>query len=125
MSLVARYHRGAPPKPSHKHYRKRPAAEQRRIRQLAALVRIAEGLDRSHFQNVTALRARLTDEALSLSLATKGDPQLEVWAGSDERSMFEAEFGRALEITPTTIETRTPTRPDPPVSPATSTAAET
>jgi len=125
MSLVARYHRGALPRSSHKHYRRRSAAEQRRIRQLSALVRIAEGLDRSHFQNVTALRARLTDEALSLSLATKGDPQLEVWAAHDEGSMFEEEFGRALEVSSTTIETRTPTQPDPSVSHATPSSAET
>jgi exopolyphosphatase/guanosine-5'-triphosphate,3'-diphosphate pyrophosphatase len=119
MSLVARYHRGAPPKPSHKHYRKRPEREQRRVRQLAALVRIAEGLDRSHFQNVTALRARLSDEALTLSIATKADPQLEVWSGTEEGAMFEAEFGRALRVESTSIETRSVTSPDPSVSHAT------
>jgi exopolyphosphatase/guanosine-5'-triphosphate,3'-diphosphate pyrophosphatase len=104
MSLVARYHRGAPPTESDEHFRSQSADVQRRVRQLAALVRISEGLDRSHFQNVTALRAKLTPDALALSISTKADPQLEVWSGSEEGAMFEDEFGRALEVEPTTIE---------------------
>jgi exopolyphosphatase/guanosine-5'-triphosphate,3'-diphosphate pyrophosphatase len=124
MSLVARYHRGAPPKPSHEHYATRPDGEQRRIRQLASLVHIAEGLDRSHFQNVTALRARLTDAALILSIATKADPQLEVWSGTEEGALFENEFGRELRVEPTAIESRSPTQADPSVSHATPSAPD-
>jgi len=124
MSLVARYHRGAPPKPSHEHYATRPDGEQRRIRQLASLVHIAEGLDRSHFQNVTALRARLTDAALILSIATKADPQLEVWSGTEEGALFENEFGRELRVEPTAIEARSPTQADPSVSHATPSAPD-
>jgi len=119
MSLVARYHRGGTPEPSHKHYQNLSAEEQKRVRQLASLVRIAEGLDRSHFQNVVALRARLTDEALTLSVATKGDPQLEVWSGRELGTMFETEFDRRLEVTPTTIEAEVSDEAEPPVSHAT------
>mgnify|MGYP006280245717 CR=1 FL=1 len=124
MSLVARYHRGRAPKASDKYYRKQSEDVQRRVRQLASLVHIAEGLDRSHFQNVTALRARLTNEALKLSIATKGDPQLEVWSGSEEGAMFEAEFGRALRVEPTTIDVQPAEEPDPSVSHATVSATE-
>jgi exopolyphosphatase/guanosine-5'-triphosphate,3'-diphosphate pyrophosphatase len=119
ISLVARYHRGGPPKPSHAHYGACSQPVQRRIRQLASLLRIAEGLDRSHFQNVVALRARLTGEALTLSLATKGDPQLEVWSGQEEGHLFEEEFGRELRIESTDIEAQSPTQVEPPVSHAT------
>ncbi len=115
MSLVARYHRGASPDASHEHYRRLSTRQQTRVRQLASLVRIAEGLDRSHFQNVTALRARLTEEALHLHVATKGDPQLEVWSGEDRGAMFENEFGRTLEVAPTTIDAAAE-HPEPPVS---------
>jgi exopolyphosphatase/guanosine-5'-triphosphate,3'-diphosphate pyrophosphatase len=104
MSLVARYHRGTYPAPSHKHYRTLSSGQQKRVRQMASLVRIAEGLDRSHFQNVVALRARLTDDALNLSVATKGDPQLEVWSGMDRGEMFENEYGRALTVESTSID---------------------
>ena len=119
MSLVAQYHRGAPPTPTHKHYRKRSEEDQRRIRQLAGLLRIAEGLDRSHFQNVTALRARLSDEALTLSIATKGDPQLEVWSGTEESALFTEEFGRAFRVESADIDAEKSTSADPSVSHAT------
>lgn len=124
MSLVARYHRGRAPKASDSHYRTQSANVKRRVRQLASLVRIAEGLDRSHFQNVTALRARLTEEALKVSIATKGDPQLEVWSGGEEGAMFEEEFGRSLQVTPTSIDVQPTDEPDPSVSHATVSAPE-
>jgi len=119
MSLIARYHRGAVPESSHEHYRTLSPEEQARVRQLASLVRIAEGLDRSHFQNVIALRAHLSEEALTLSVATKGDPQLEVWSGKDQGKMFEEEFDRTLDVEPASIEARTPQEAEPTVSHAT------
>jgi len=119
MSLVARYHRGASPDPFHEHFGRRPAEEQRRIRQLSALLRIAEGLDRSHFQNVTALRAELTDERLLLSVATKGDPQLEVWSGTEEGTLFEEVFGCTFRVQSADIDTAKSTPANPSVSHAT------
>lgn len=122
MSLVARYHRGGEPSDSDRPFGDLPSRQRRRVRQLASLLRIAEGLDRSHFQNVVALRARLSPEALTLSIATKGDPQLEVWSGTEEGSMFETEFGRALTVESTTIEAEPTAQPEPPVSHATPSA---
>lgn len=107
MSLVAYYHRGPFPDPSDDPFGRLSSLQQRRVRRLAGLLRVAEGLDRSHFQNVVALRARLTDTALHLLLATKGDPQLEVWAAEEERALFESAFNRSLHVQPTEIPTRT------------------
>ena len=107
MALAAHYHRGPFPDPSDEHFGRLSPAQQRRVRQLAGLLRVAEGLDRSHFQNVVALRARLTDEALHLLLATKGDPQLEVWAAQDQGGLFELAFDRTLHVKPTEIPART------------------
>ena len=122
MSLVARYHRGPDPDPSHPHFGKRSPSEQRRIGQLAALVRISEGLDRSHFQNVVALRAKLTDDTLHLYVATKGDPQLEVWSAMEQGGLFEREFDRELTVESTTMDAGAITQANPPVTPATSTS---
>mgnify|MGYP006281354821 CR=1 FL=1 len=119
LSLIARYHRGADPQPDDKHFRKLTTEQQSRVRQLAALLRIAEGLDRSHFQNVTALRARLTDEALELQVATKGDPQLEVWAGEEEGALFESVFEHAIHVEPTTMKAHANGQTEPTVTHAT------
>ncbi len=98
MANVARYHRRAFPKSSHEAYMALSKAERRRVRRLAALLRLAEGLDRSHFQNVIRLEAHLTDEALHLRLTTKSDPALEVWGTRHAADLFEATFGRRVEV---------------------------
>lgn len=116
MALVARYHRGAPPNDTDEHYAALSDRDQRRVRQLTALLRIAEGLDRSHFQNVVAVRARLSAEVLRILVATKGDPQLEVWSGTREGALFESEFGRAVDVKPTSIEAQSTLQQQPPVS---------
>jgi exopolyphosphatase/guanosine-5'-triphosphate,3'-diphosphate pyrophosphatase len=121
MSLAALYHRGRRPDSTDEQYGRLSSEQQCRVRQLASLLRIAEGLDRSHFQNVVALRAQLSNRKLNLHVATKEDPQLEVWAAEDRGVMFEEEYGRSLSVEPTTIQADTE-YPDPPVSYVTSTS---
>jgi len=107
MGLVAHYHRGPFPERSDEDFGRLSSSQQRRVRQLGGLLRVAEGLDRSHFQNVEALRARLTEDALHIFLATKGDPQLEVWAAQEQGALFESSFGRLLHVEPTEIPAHT------------------
>lgn len=107
MALVAQYHRNSFPTPTDERLRDLSATLQNRVRQLTGLLRLAEGLDRSHFQNVVAVRARLTDRALHLLIATKGDPQLEIWAAQEQGVLFEETFNRHLHVDPTEISTRT------------------
>lgn len=106
MALVARYHRDRFPDTSDERLGELSRGHRCRVRKLAALVRVAEGLDRSHFQNVVALRARLTDSSLHLFLATKGDPQLELWAAKEEGALFETAFDREIHVEPTEIPAR-------------------
>ncbi|MFO8098499.1 MAG: Ppx/GppA phosphatase family protein [Salinibacter sp.] len=119
MSLIARYHRGAAPDPDDKYFRALSSGRQARVRQLAALLRLAEGLDRSHFQNVTALRARLTDDVLHLQVTTKADPQLEVWSGTEEGALFEVVFNRSLQLEPKAMDAAIDEEPEPAVTHAT------
>jgi exopolyphosphatase/guanosine-5'-triphosphate,3'-diphosphate pyrophosphatase len=98
IANVARYHRRSLPKKSHEAFVALPAEQQRLVRKLASFLRIAEGLDRSHYQNVSGLSTRLTGEALHLTLATKGDPELEVWGALHARDMFEDTYGLRIEV---------------------------
>jgi len=93
IALAARYHRSAWPKKKHKRYRKLSKKNRKRVRQLASILRIAEGLDRSHFQNVVALDVDLSDEALRIRVDSKGDPELELWAADQEADLFRDVFG--------------------------------
>ena len=98
MANVARYHRNDPPRKKDPNYRRLTTDQQRRVCELASILRIAEGLDRSHFQNVVALRTRLDDERFAVTVETQGDPQLERWGGMKDRGLLEETFGREVLV---------------------------
>lgn len=98
IALVARYHRSAWPKKKHKRYRRLSKKNRKRVRQLASILRIAEGLDRSHFQNVVALEVDLTDDTLRIRLDSQGDPELELWAADQEADLFRDVFGLKVVV---------------------------
>lgn len=99
ISLVARYHRAEHPLPAHPHYGRLTPHDQKRVAQLAGILRIAERLDRSHYQNVTALAVDANEEALHIDVRTKGDPELETWAAQQASTLFQDAFGYPVQVT--------------------------
>jgi exopolyphosphatase/guanosine-5'-triphosphate,3'-diphosphate pyrophosphatase len=106
MANVARYHRNEHPRKKDPAYRHLTEAQQRRVCELASILRIAEGLDRSHFQNVVALRTLLDDDQFAITIETQGDPQLERWGGMKDRGLFEDTFARTVLVQPGDITVR-------------------
>jgi exopolyphosphatase/guanosine-5'-triphosphate,3'-diphosphate pyrophosphatase len=98
LSQVIRYHRKSTPKESHDPYGKLPAPMKQRVRVLAALLRVADGLDRSYAQRIRSVRCRVTDKTVDLSLSTSSDPELEVWGARRKRDLFEEVFARKLRF---------------------------
>lgn len=98
MAHVARYHRGSLPRRKHTSFQRLSPETRSVIAKLAAFLRIAEGLDRSHFQNVTHIRTRLTPTHFEIVLRTKSDAQLDVWGGRRAADLFESAFGRKVRI---------------------------
>lgn len=105
MANVARYHRRSLPKDKHVFFNRLSEGDQCLVRQLASFLRLANGLDRSHYQNVRRLRAELDDHQLHILIETIGDPQLEIWAGRRASDLFEATFKRSVRMTAVSIET--------------------
>ncbi|MFO7313713.1 Ppx/GppA phosphatase family protein [Rhodothermus marinus] len=101
LANVVRYHRGSLPKPTHADYMALSEENRVRVCKLAALLRLAEGLDRSHNQNVRTLHVRLEPDRLVLHLETRGDPELEVWGVRRSAELFEQTFGRTVEVSAT------------------------
>ncbi len=101
LANVVRYHRGSLPKPTHADYIALPEEDRVRVCKLAALLRLAEGLDRSHNQNVRALHVRLEADRLVLHLETRGDPELEIWGVRRSAELFAQTFGRTVEVSAT------------------------
>ncbi len=93
VANVARYHRKAPPDPSHEAYRALDDYDRDRVRSLAALLRVADALDHDHRQRVAAVRAKPRGDELRLTLKTRGDVSLDAWSLEDKGDLFRSEFG--------------------------------
>ena len=98
IALVARYHRQAPPKRSHDNYGDFKRKRRRTIRSLAAMLRLAESLDRSHSQPVSSLELHDRDDDGLLQLRAAGDAELELWAATRHAAEFERLIGKPLRV---------------------------
>jgi exopolyphosphatase/guanosine-5'-triphosphate,3'-diphosphate pyrophosphatase len=80
IGQTARYHRKAGPQASDPDFRKLSRETRRTVRALSALLRVADGLDRSHYGVVRDVAARVRDGRVTLSLSTDGeDAAIEIW----------------------------------------------
>jgi exopolyphosphatase/guanosine-5'-triphosphate,3'-diphosphate pyrophosphatase len=102
MALVARYHRRGTPKRSHEDFARLPARLRRTVRILAAILRLAESLDRSHGQVIAGLEYRDRGEDVLVQLHTQTDAELELWAAARHLNPFERLVGKPvrLEVVP-------------------------
>src|SRR5690606_15111001 len=53
VAMIARYHRGPRPRKTHSRYGELDSSDRKRVKKLAALLRIADGLDSDHDQKGT------------------------------------------------------------------------
>ncbi|HJR59531.1 MAG TPA: Ppx/GppA phosphatase family protein [Vicinamibacterales bacterium] len=90
IALLARYHRQATPKKSHEGYGELPGPMRRTVRTLAAMVRLAEGLDRSHAQALAGIDLYPRDDDYLARLRSTGDAELELWAAHRHVAPLEA-----------------------------------
>jgi exopolyphosphatase/guanosine-5'-triphosphate,3'-diphosphate pyrophosphatase len=98
IALLARYHRQATPKKSHDGYGALKGSLRRAVRALAAMLRLAEGLDRSHAQVVTSLDVVPRGEAYLIRLRAAGDAELELWAAHRHGTPLEQVLRRPLRF---------------------------
>ena len=96
IGLVARYHRQATPKKSHDGYDRLNRRLRRTVKILGALVRLAEGLDRSHTQVVRSVAVESRKDSLTLRLNTVGDAELEMWAASRHAAPLGEVLGKTI-----------------------------
>jgi len=98
IALLARYHRQATPKKTHDGYGLLKGSLRRTVRTLAAMLRLAEGLDRSHAQVVTALDVVPKGDAYLIRLRAAGDAELELWAANRHGEPLERVLRRPLRF---------------------------
>jgi exopolyphosphatase/guanosine-5'-triphosphate,3'-diphosphate pyrophosphatase len=98
VALVARYHRKVAPKKSHPEYAAMSRHAQKKVAKLAAILRIADSLDRTHANLVRAVRCTINAKTIELRLEADDDPELELWAARRKGDLFEALFHRRLRF---------------------------
>ncbi len=99
VALVAQHHGAARPKRKREPaYAERSKVERRTVRWLSAMLRVAEGLDRSHYQLVRAIRVRLRRERFQLVVEARRHAQLELWAGQRRATDLAKLLGSPIEV---------------------------
>jgi exopolyphosphatase/guanosine-5'-triphosphate,3'-diphosphate pyrophosphatase len=98
VALVARYHRGAWPKLKHKGFRKLAPEDRQVVARLGAILRLADGLDRSHTNAVQDLECEIVGGHVIFTLHPREGNDIERWAGQKKSRFFQDVFGVSVEI---------------------------
>jgi exopolyphosphatase/guanosine-5'-triphosphate,3'-diphosphate pyrophosphatase len=98
IANVARYHRGAAPRRKHKHFRQLSPRDRRKVRQLAAILRVAGGLDRSNTQQVQGLIVRHHGGTTEIRVQARQYPDVDIWGARRRVELFENVFSTQLQI---------------------------
>jgi exopolyphosphatase/guanosine-5'-triphosphate,3'-diphosphate pyrophosphatase len=98
VANIARYHRGSKPKRKHENFSGLDDADRLRVRQMAAVLRLAGGLDRSHNQTVKFVAVMGTPERVELVVAADEHPEVDLWAARRRAELFEQVFGAELAV---------------------------
>jgi exopolyphosphatase/guanosine-5'-triphosphate,3'-diphosphate pyrophosphatase len=102
VAHVARYHRGSEPD-KHKHpaFGELDRASRRRIRRLASILRVADGLDRGHIGAVEKVKVRWVQRALRISIVPNPkakNVRLELWGAARKSQLLAKVAGVPVEI---------------------------
>ncbi len=98
IANVARYHRGAHPKRKHENLARVPAEDQQRVHRMAAILRLAGGLDRSRSQQVRDVAVRVDDEGVCIDVVADQEPQVDIWGAERRTDLFEKVFGLPVKF---------------------------
>jgi len=99
IAAVARFHKGAPPKPSHEELTELSPEARRLVIQLTAILRVADSFDRSHHGVVRDISMARRNGRLRIRLDTAGrDAALELWGAERKSDLWEKCFDVDLEF---------------------------
>jgi exopolyphosphatase / guanosine-5'-triphosphate,3'-diphosphate pyrophosphatase len=104
IAAVARYHRRALPTLKHEEFDCLTPGLQRTVKILASLLRIADGLDRTHFSLVRNVAVKFGKQ-ITIEVHLKGDAEMELWAAKSRADLFEQVFHRRIEFSRVLSET--------------------
>lgn len=95
---VARYYRKAPPKAEDENLAPLSPAQQQVVRKLAAILRIADALDRGRRRTVRDVGVEVTEKRVIFRVRLRGDAELELEAAEKRARFFGKVFERNVEL---------------------------
>jgi exopolyphosphatase/guanosine-5'-triphosphate,3'-diphosphate pyrophosphatase len=98
IANAARYHRGSEPKERHENYTALNEADRDTVNSLAAILRIADALDRRHDSRVSDLRCVRSGRVVHIELVSSLNCDREIIAAEQKRDFFEKVFNCRLEF---------------------------
>jgi exopolyphosphatase/guanosine-5'-triphosphate,3'-diphosphate pyrophosphatase len=99
IANVARYHRRAMPKKSHENFARLDRPDRELVRQLSGILRVADGLDRTHAQAIERLEVAVEDGVVRIGTVAPEHPHVDLADAERKGALFEKAFGVALELT--------------------------
>jgi exopolyphosphatase/guanosine-5'-triphosphate,3'-diphosphate pyrophosphatase len=98
IANVARYHRGSAPKASHPNMAALKPWQQRAIRKLAALLRVADALDRTHASRVDEIYCAIRGHKATLEVLSRYSVDLELEEARQHARLFAKVFDCDLRL---------------------------
>jgi exopolyphosphatase/guanosine-5'-triphosphate,3'-diphosphate pyrophosphatase len=98
IAHVARYHRGAPPRSKHAAFAALKPWQQKTVRRLAVLLRIADALDRTHASRVEEIYGAIRGDRVRIEVVSPYEVELELEAAREHRPYFEEVLGARLSL---------------------------
>jgi putative phosphoesterase len=98
IALLARYHRKRLPANGHAYYCQLSAKDQTIVRKLAGILRLVDGLDRSHRNLVQNINCSLIANRLELTCGSKEPLEGEFSAATGKADLFKLVFGKKLVL---------------------------
>lgn len=100
IANIARYHRKSHPKIKHQEFGRLSSANMQKVRMLAGILRIADGLDRGHSSTVRDIEIRKDGKNYIIKIIPENgaDIALELWGANMRKELFEEVFGYKVSI---------------------------
>ncbi|MCP5493695.1 MAG: Ppx/GppA family phosphatase [Leptospiraceae bacterium] len=100
IAQIARYHRKSVPKSKHLEFQQLSINNQLLVKKLAGILRIADGLDRSHQGNVESISCKIQKNLITFYLTPKqnADLHIEVWSAEQKKNLLEEVLNVKVEF---------------------------
>ncbi len=94
IAQIARYHRKSLPSREHVDFMALAEGDQQVVSKLAALLRIADGLDRQHLSRVASVQVRVTQDVVTVLVSSTSGVTEELAAAANKADLVELVFTR-------------------------------